>query len=78
MCELFAMSARHPPAVQLSPEAFSRILKQGWTEIGFWEKAANVVRWRCPIADHASRIEGTAFLVPFRFSAKEKFEQFKL
>jgi len=24
MCELFAMSARHPPAVQLSPEAFSR------------------------------------------------------
>lgn len=54
-------------------------LAKGWAEIKFWQKAYQLVRWWPVIMEQANRIRGGAiFKIPYQFSGKGKFEQYKL
>lgn len=54
-------------------------LAKGWSEVKFWQKAYQLVRWWPIIMEQAERIKGGAvFKIPYQFSGKGKFEQFKL
>lgn len=52
-------------------------LKKGWTNVPFWQQAAQLVRWWPDIMSQAKRVSaGAAFLVPLNYSGR--FEQLRL
>jgi hypothetical protein len=52
-------------------------LKKGWTNVTFWQQAAQLVRWWPDIMNQAKRVApGAAFLVPLNYSGR--FEQLRL
>lgn len=54
-------------------------LAKQWGQMGYWQKAENLVRWWPAIMQQASLVQGgAAFRVPWRFSAPGKFEQIRI
>lgn len=80
MCELFAMSSRHPATVQMSLEEFSRHgglagpHKDGWGLAWYDERDVRLVKEALPAADSACVrfIEGNPFTTAFAISHVRK------
>jgi hypothetical protein len=54
------------------------ILNKGWSNLGEWDKAWNLVRWWPRIIEQSEGVSNGAFMVPQKFSGKGKFDQVKL
>jgi hypothetical protein len=66
---------RHEREVWRQAQLTTFFLAKGWMTIGFWEQAANLVRWWPKIVEQAHLVQaGAVFEVPIRFGSG-KFKQ---